>query len=166
MLIQRKQVEWIASATMLAIVALVFQQIYTVMTAAGIARGGPFDNAASYPRLVAVVIGILVLIQIVGRFITPASSDTEGNEGLRLVEMRRPIALIVTFAVYLRLLGFLGYHLSSAPFLVVVMYIAGDRKWGRMIFSSIITAMVLAFVFEALLKIVLPGGLFRLNIPW
>ena len=168
-MIERKHMEWLASAVMLAVVAVVFQQVYTDMMEAGIARGGPFDNAATYPRAVAVIIGVLVIIEIIGRFIAPRSlteGQTPDDGGVELQDLVRPALLIVVFAVYLGLLKFLGYHLATTPFLVAVMAIAGERHWGRVIVSSIVFAFVLAFVFEVLLKIVLPGGIFRLNIPW
>jgi len=150
---------------MLAVIAVVFHQIFTEMTEAGIARGGPFQNAAAYPKTIAAIIGILLIVQMIGRFVGSGSSDVS-EHGLGARVLVRPALLIVVFALYLGLLKILGYHLSTAPFLCSVMVIAGERQWSRLVPISIVFAFSLAFVFEVLLNIVLPGGIFRLNIPW
>ena len=166
-MIERKHMEWVATAVMVVVVAVVFQQVYTDMMEAGIARGGPYENAASYPRSLAIILGVLVIIEVAGRFITPGSrAHEQASVGIETKYLGRPALLLVVFSLYLGLLRFLGYHLTTTPFLLSVMIIAGERRWGRIIITSLVFSFALAFVFEVLLKIVLPGGIFRFNIPW
>ena len=40
------------------------------------------------------------------------------------------------------------------------------RKGGLMILAALAMSFCFAFLFEFFLKIVLPGGVFGLNIPW
>ena len=167
-MMRHRHTEWLATLVCAAVVGVVFQQIHTDMMDAGIARGGPFENAASYPRMIALILGMLVLIQVLLRLFRSASQDhnsgasTNGTVG----NLIRPALLVVSFAVYLGLLGGLGYHIATTPFLATVMWICGERGRIRIIVVSVLVAFSLAFVFEVLLKIVLPGGMLRLNIPW
>ncbi|MCG8479797.1 MAG: tripartite tricarboxylate transporter TctB family protein [Spirochaetales bacterium] len=162
-----RRAEWLATLVCTAVVVVVFQQIRTDMMEAGIARGGPFENAASYPRTIALILGALVLIQILLRFFPSTRQDTgSGERAEETPNLVRPALLVSSFAVYIGLLGSLGYHIATAPFLAIVMWICGERGRVRILVVSVLVAFSLAFVFEVLLKIVLPGGILRLNIPW
>ncbi len=161
----RRYVEWVVTALMFVVIAVVFHQIYTTMMDAGIAKGGPYENAAAYPRAIAIIIGILLIIERLVRIIG-TDPQRSGSRTLSLSQMKRPILLIIVLAAYLWALESLGYHLSTIPFLFLTMTVCGERKWLRMILVSIIIAFFMAFLFEVPLKIVLPGGFFQLNIPW
>ena len=60
MIIGKKQVETIAVVFLSMVVAVVFQQIYTSLAEQGISTGGPYDNAAAYPRGVAILMAFLL----------------------------------------------------------------------------------------------------------
>jgi hypothetical protein len=145
-----------------ALIAVVFQQIFTDMVEQGIASGGPYDNAAAYPEAVAVLIGIMVAAQT--GFLLFRRVTSEGAVSLR--DMRRPAGLIAIFGLYLALLGELGYHLTTAPMLAAVMVLCGLRRPVMIVASALVIAFGLAYFFEVYLKVVLPGGVFHLNIPW
>lgn len=164
-MIRKTQIDWVASAILLSIVALVYQQIHTVMIPAGIAKGGPIENAAAYPRAIATIIGLLVIIEVVKRIVTQVFQESK-DEWITISTLQRSVLLVLTFALYLGSLNLLGYHLSTAPFLFAIMAIAGEKQWLRSLVTGIVVSISLAFLFEILLKLVLPGGVFRLNIPW
>ena len=67
-----RYLSWLVALFFAVIIALVFQQIATSMTEQGIASGGPYDNAASYPRAIAIIIGVLIALQLVSERITGA----------------------------------------------------------------------------------------------
>ena len=159
----RRLAEWCAIALMLVLVALVFQQIHDVLAPSGMAEGGPYDNAAAYPRGVALVLLGLVAVQMTIQILTrhPAQVD-----GFRLHQLARPAVVILTFGLYLGLLGVLGFHLTSAPMLLAIMAACGARQWGQMILASLAISFGMAWFFESQLDVVLPGGIFNLNIPW
>ncbi|MGI9435573.1 MAG: tripartite tricarboxylate transporter TctB family protein, partial [Geminicoccaceae bacterium] len=60
-MLTRKHAEWLVALFFLGVIAIVFYEIATAMTEQGIASGGPYDNAAAYPRAVAIAIGILIV---------------------------------------------------------------------------------------------------------
>ena len=162
----QSKIEWFLLSFMFLIVAVVFWQIYAVMVPAGIASGGPYDNAASYPRVLAVILGLLTAVRLAVKSIQSKRSMTETHDKGVKPSIRTSVLLLLIFAFYLMGLGFLGYHLTTAPFLVVLLYLVGERKWPLMLSFGVISSLAVAFVFEVLLKIVLPGGIFRINIPW
>ena len=158
----QKIVQWIAIGFFAGLVALVFQQIHTSMTEQGIASGGPYDNAATFPKSVAIAIAGLLVIQIVMEFLISAAEP----ETTRMTELKRPALMLVVFALYLGLLTTLGYHLTTAPMVFAVMWICGARRVGALVLTSLAMAFSAAFIFERYLNVVLPGGNFSVHMPW
>jgi putative tricarboxylic transport membrane protein len=166
----RKKAEWLVLCFFAVTIAIVFQQILTDMTESGIASGGPYDNAAAYPRAVAVIIGVLMLILLMLRFVPVFNHNVkqkeEAESKLSLTGLKRSILLLLIFALYLWALGFLGYYISTPLMIMGIMILSGLKKPLEVIPVSILISFFLAFMFEYFLKIVLPGGILRLNIPW
>lgn len=155
--------EWVALAFFGALVALVFQQIATSMIEQGIASGGPYDNAASYPRTIAIFVAALLVVQMIQAF--AFGGDAEG-EAPPIFGVRRSLWFLVIFAIYLGCLNWLGYHLATTPMAAVVMWLCGLRNILKALGIALVLAFSLAFAFEKILNVVLPGGVFGLNIPW
>ena len=164
-MISPKQLSWIITAFFAAIVAVVFYQINTSMTEQGIASGGPYDNGAAYPRAVAIAICVLAAVQLaIDQFV--AKSGPHGDGPTILADLKRPALLLVVFAIYLNLLTFLGYHLTTTPMIIAIMWICGARHVGRLLLAALAMSFVFAYLFEKILNVVLPGGVLGLNIPW
>ncbi len=163
MKLSAKLAEWTVLAFFAGLGALVFQQIATSMAEQGIASGGPYDNAASYPRSIAILMLGLLAVQLVRSF---TSSDADQSETTSPAALRRSAGLLVIFTAYLICLGWLGYHLATAPMVAAVMMVCGARNVGIIVGFALSLAFVLAFVFEKVLNVVLPGGIFGLNISW
>ena len=134
------------------------------MTDQGIASGSPYDNAAAYPKAVAILIGILAAVQAVTDLFR-RSADSEAA-AYTWSSLRRPALLLVVFAAYLFLLGLLGYHLSTPVMIIAIMLLCGMRGPLEIVSAGVIISIVLAFFFEFYLKIVLPGGVFGIHMPW
>jgi putative tricarboxylic transport membrane protein len=160
-----KTFQWMVNGFLAVIVAIVFQQVYTSMTEQGIASGGPYNNGASYPRAIAIAIAVLVVCQIfVDRFST--EPEQKMDNGIEASDLRRPMLLLIVFAVYLGLLKTLGYHLTTTPLVLGIMLICGARNIPKLLFSALTMSFAFAYIFENFLNVVLPGGIFSLNIPW
>ena len=174
MIINNKHVELLAIIFFTTVVAVVFQQIFTSLTEQGIAAGGPYDNAAAYPRAVAILIGTLVLVRLLIIVFSNEGSDSNGEPKRRdyvetlvkIGNLTRPFCLLVIFAVYLGTLEHFGYHLTTIPMVVAIMLLCGMRNFVIMVVSAIGISLLLAFLFENFLNVVLPGGILHLNIPW
>ncbi|MCF7944233.1 MAG: tripartite tricarboxylate transporter TctB family protein [Spirochaetia bacterium] len=160
--------EWLLLACMMLIVGVVFWQVHTDMTEAGIASGGPLNNAAAYPRGLAVILALLSATRIVIKIFKRTEDEAaEGNGGKAVLDaFYRSSLLLILFAIYLWGLGYFGYHIMTPIFLIVVLYYAGERKWQMMLLFGVLSSLAVAFIFEVFLKIVLPGGIFSINIPW
>ena len=165
MTLNRNHVEWFSLVFFMVLVGIVFQQVNTDLVEQGIAGGDAFHNAAFYPQAVALLILGAVFVRTFQLTIEIKNSDT-GTSAKKVSELFRPLQLIILFSLYLFLLGILGYHLTTTPFIALVILVCGDRKPFQTVLFSLVAAFLIAFLFEKYLKIVLPGGVFSLNIPW
>ena len=146
------------------VITIVFWQIQTDFKEQGIASGGPYDNAASFPAAVAFIIGILLLIQFA---IDQAQQEQIlMKEDLEIFDLVRAGLMLAVFSIYLLVLTSIGYHLATAPMIFAIMCICGMRRLIKLFFTSIAIATTAAFVFEVFLNVVLPLGIWTVYIPW
>lgn len=134
------------------------------MAEQGIASGGPYDNAASYPRIVAIFMGICLVAQ----YLMPGANNapSEIPEHASKESIGRAMALLGIFLTYLIATDYLGYQIATPVMIFSIMVLCGEKKLLRNIVFAIVSSLVVAFVFEKLLKVVLPGGIFQIHIPW
>ena len=147
-----------------AVIVIVFWQIETDFKEQGIASGGPYDNAAAYPRGIAIFIGILLALQLVVELLKGRTEVV--SEGIQAPDLRRAVMMLIVFAVYLMVLTTVGYHLATAPMICAIMWICGMRKPLKLVLASPAIATGFAFVFEVFLNVVLPLGIWNIFIPW
>ncbi len=164
-----RTLNFIALGFLLAVVVTVFWQIGTDLKEQGIASGGPYDNAASYPRIIAIFVAVLLAFQF-GIEVLKGKAAPETEED-QLVDMQpsdlgRAGMMLLVFAIYLMVLTTIGYHLATAPMIFAIMWICGMRNIWKMVLSSVAIATGFAFVFEVFLNVVLPLGIWNIFIPW
>lgn len=147
-----------------AVCGVVFQQIATSFVEQGMAGGTPYDDAASYPRAVAIVVLALLAVALAQAF--GRRPEASGEAPPRWAALARPAALIATFALYLAGLGLVGYSLATPPAVYAMMKIAGARRDGRAIVVAVAAMLATAILFEEGLKVVLPGGAINWNLHW
>ena len=150
---------------LLAVIVTVFWQIGTDLKEQGIASGGPYDNAASYPRIIAVFVGVLLILQL-GIELFKDKAEAPRTADIQPSDLSRAGMMLVLFAIYLMVLTTIGYHLATAPMICAIMWICGMRNVLKMVLSSIAIATGFAFVFEVFLNVVLPLGIWNIFIPW
>lgn len=163
-MISNKLLNCLVALFLLIVVAIVFQQISTSMTEQGIATGGPYDNGAAYPRAVAIVIAVLVVLQLLLSLFV--KTDSQESATASLEQLKRPAATLLVFALYVAALTTLGYHLTTAPMIFALMWVCGARSYLKQIVVALVLAFAFAYIFEKVLNVVLPGGILSLNIPW
>lgn len=154
---------------LLAVIVIVFWQIETDLKEQGIASGGPYDNAASYPYSIAVVVGVLVVLQLVIELLkekAPSNIRAPDASDIQPSDLRRAGIMLAIFAVYLMVLTTIGYHLATSPMIYAVMWNCGMRKVLKIAISSVAIATGFAFIFEVFLNVVLPLGIWNIFIPW
>lgn len=159
-----KLFDWVVAIFLAVLVVIVFYQINTSMMEQGIATGGPYDNGASYPRTIAIIIAALVGVQLLisGLF----KRRTAPSRPLNFKQIKRPVAVLLVFTLYVSSLTMIGYHLSTAPMIFALMWVCGARHYLKQALAALAMAFIFAYLFEKILNVVLPGGIFSLNIPW
>ncbi len=148
----------------LAVIVTAFWQIETDFKDQGIASGGPYDNAASFPRAIAIVIGVLLGLQLVVELLKGEVASLA--EDFEPSDLGRAGMMLLFFAVYLMVLTTIGYHLATAAMIFAIMWICGMRNILKLGLASVAIATGFAFVFEVFLNVVLPLGIWNIFIPW
>jgi hypothetical protein len=152
--------DWIAWIFFASIPAVIFWQSSTSLAEQGAAAGGPLENAALYPRVIATLMCIVVVIHgmrlVLGRVQHRSAWEGSSGTGLALV-------LSVLFVAYLALLPYAGFHLATPVLLIIMM-----RAFGVGSVTSVIASVTLwlttAFIFEGLLNVVLPVGMLNISV--
>ncbi|WP_339757283.1 tripartite tricarboxylate transporter TctB family protein [uncultured Hoeflea sp.] len=152
--------DWIACLLFLALPLVIFWQSATSLEEQGVAHGGPMDNAALFPRMVAWLLLGLALVNGVrlamGRGArTSPVAPTETT----------PLAVIVAgcFVVYLMAVPYLGYHLATPVLMALLLRLFGIRN-SLSLCGGIAMSLVVAAVFQGLLNVVLPVGMFKITL--
>jgi putative tricarboxylic transport membrane protein len=152
--------DWIAWLFFAAIPAVIFWQSATSLAEQGAAGGGPLENAAFYPRVIATLMTIVVIVQgvrlLLGR--VQQASPFEAAEGTRLA-----LALTGLFVVYLVSLPYAGFHIAT-PVLLVCMTCAMGVRPVPAVLGSAALWLSASYVFEGFLNVVLPVGIFNLTL--
>ena len=86
-----------------AVIITALWQIETNFKDQGIASGGPYDNAASFPRAVLFIMGVLTTIQAVIDFRRADNSKKESV--VKPSDLMRAVLMLITFAIYLSVLS-------------------------------------------------------------
>lgn len=157
---RRHAFDWAAWLLFASVPAIIFYESATSLAAKGAASGGPLENAALYPRVIATLMSIAVVAQGIrlalgrARFV----ADAEPTPGTRLA-----IVLTALFVIYLIVLPTVGYHIAT-PILVVVMTLSLGVRVVPAVLGGLALWLVTAYVFEGLLNVVLPVGLLNLTL--
>ena len=144
-------VAWIFFA---AVPVVIFQQAATNLAAQGVAGGGPLDNAAIFPRIIAWILAGLAVVNILrisGGLVTAPSPLTTTPT------TRLALTATLLFVAYLVALPYIGYHLLTPLLLAVLMRLFG-LGWTASVVAAIGFSLGVAAVFEGLLNVVLPVG--------
>ncbi|MDV2684452.1 tripartite tricarboxylate transporter TctB family protein [Alkalihalophilus lindianensis] len=124
-------------------------------------------GATFFPRFLLGFIAILAVVMFINTF-TRAAKAKDMKENENKPDEKSPLIVWVIFGifgVYILLINFLGFILSSALFMFSIYLLLTWKKrttkqhvlsFGGMF----VTAFVLFFIFEKLLQVYLPRGIF------
>ncbi len=113
---------------------------------------------AVYPRFVNVwiaICGILLIIKSwksTEKIILYESKDEKG--------IIRVVATVLIFLIYIFMIDFLGFFISSFIFIIILMLSFGVRQWIKLISVPIILLLFLYFLIKKILFFPLPEGIF------
>lgn len=117
-------------------------------------------QSGATPRTLPRLWALLMLLASIGAYVAILKKDNKPDKGFD----RWVFALLVGLGSIVSVLLFqwIGYYLSSAIFIVVVMVAMGEKNKLQLILTPIIWCVFTYFVFNKLLFISLPvGSLFR-----
>lgn len=152
--------DWAAWLFFAALPLLVFQQNAGPLAEQGAASGGPMANAAIYPAIIAwVMIGLAAvnLLRILGGRLAQGSAP-EPTPTTRLALWATLLVL-----VYLLALPWLGYYLST-PLMLAIFFVLLGLRLPLAVAGALAMTLVVAAVFEGLLNVVLPLGIFKFTL--
>lgn len=110
------------------------------------------------PYLAASLVVILSILSIFEqKFI---KSDYEGLKKLTKKDYFRLFLILITMIAWFLLISWLGFILTTILFTISVMYIIGNRKIWQLIVTPLLLTFVIYFVFNELLNVILPTGVF------
>jgi len=75
-------------------------------------------------------------------------------------DRRRVLAVGASLALFVLLLKPLGYGICGAALMAAVLRFLGLQSWGRILLISLVTAAISFYLFDALLGVPLPRGIF------
>ena len=113
---------------------------------------------AVYPRFVNVwiaICGILLILKSwksTEKIILYESKDEKG--------IIRVVATVLIFLIYIFMIDFLGFFISSFIFIIILMLSFGVRQWIKLISVPIIILLFLYFLIKKILFFPLPEGIF------
>lgn len=113
---------------------------------------------AVYPRFVNVwiaICGILLILKSwksTEKIILYESKDEKG--------IIRVVATVIIFLIYIFMIDFLGFFISSFVFIIILMLSFGVRQWIKLISVPIIILLFLYFLIKKILFFPLPEGIF------
>jgi len=110
---------------------------------------------AGFPKFISVVLGILGLAQTV----MALSSGVEApkfNVDKKAATLF--IAAVAAVVVYVMLVTTVGFALLTPVLMVVMMYLFGERHFGKMAVIAIVTTAVVWLLFTEVFMIFLPAG--------
>ena len=115
-------------------------------------------NPAWIPRgVAAVLLGAALLL--LGKALTGRSLTLPGR--LEGADRARVLSVAALTGVYVVIIERLGFMTATAPYLFGFSLALGERRWSRLILFAVVVPVATYVVFDRLLNVPLPRGLFR-----
>jgi len=126
-----------------------------------------FAETLNYPKTAALfpqVISFLIFLFSIGlllRDLRKKKSNLIKNIDLfKKDDFKVVIALLIGLTIYPVMLNYFGYFISTSLLVYCTIYFLQEEKRKFIIFISIFVVIILFFIFEYLMKISLPNGIF------
>ena len=151
------------------VAGIAFWQFATSFAEQGANSGGPFDNAAMFPRLIAWTLIILGVVQVATSLLSKGTGAGDGRSEPAAAQgqddgrlLLRALACLATFILYLSVVTTVGYITATIVMLLVMFVILGARPIVAAV-VAVAATFVAGLIFGTLLNVVLPVG--RLGLP-
>lgn len=152
--------DWIVWVLFFILPLVIFWQCATSLEEQGVASGGPMENAAVFPRIVAwILVGLGVLNGVrIALGVVKQPSPFQPTDTTRLSLMAT-----CSFVFYLIVLPIVGYHVAT-PILMAVLLNGLGLSVLVSVAGGLAISLTVAAVFQGLLNVVLPVGMFGITV--
>lgn len=140
----------IAGVCILVLVVASFFASFDVLDTSGTSDPGP----AAYPRIILAMIAICSLTLFTNRDL-----ETEDSKQNKHGNIKTVLILLLLIAVYVFLLQYIGYIVSTALFICAALILAKEKRPLVIVFYAVAFSLIIYFVFSNYLNVVLPVGL-------
>lgn len=118
--------------------------------------GGSDLGPSFFPRMVSIFIYILSVLLII---VTLTTHKVDKQSLFNKNGFLRVLSGAILILFYFILIKGIGFIFSTIVFLVVFMKLLGIRIWIKSILISITTTLIVYYLFQDILKVRLPSGL-------
>lgn len=108
-----------------------------------------------FPWIITGCLLLLSVILIAKALTGPRRVD---DEAVNAPPLRTPIVFLVVFAVYVTVLPYAGFLMTSVPFFAILMALYGERRWIAIAAWALSVPVLLVLVFRHVFQVPLPKG--------
>ena len=111
-----------------------------------------------FPRFVSACLFIISAVLVLQGITRVRKGSREAKPGLRTNKafMVRLFAGVVMGYAYTRLLPVTGYIVATPPFIAGIMLLFHEKRWVKIVATSIITTVILYILFRMIFRVPLP----------
>ena len=117
-------------------------------------------DSRTLPYILSILIIFLSLLELFFIGIKKKGQDTEENIQIDYAKFIRVFVTFIGVVLWIVLVPYLGFILSTILLLGLVMVLMGNKKWLQIVFVPIITSFLLSYIFTVFIGRTLPLGIF------
>jgi len=123
-------------------------------------EGQSSANARTVPYLIASLIILISLMMIVSEVIATQDQSAEATDGEPQESVRygRVILASAAIALWIVILPYLGFNISTILLVATTMLIIGNCRWWQIILLPLILSFPINYLLTAVLQVYLPSG--------
>lgn len=119
-------------------------------------------DAGFFPFIAAALLGGISLISLMAETLSKASARNS-DASYRRFNLKRPLVVFTTLILYTFILNIIGYLISTFILFCLLFNVVPSmkrRNWWFPVLGSFVTVLVSYIVFDKLLLVLLPKGIF------
>ena len=145
--VSRRVVETLVSLSLLGVAALTLWDSY--------GRGAGWDGGPEngfFPARVGWLLAIAASITLVQAF------RRQESLFVTYAQLRLVARVVIPLVLYVLAIEFLGIYVASTAFMAVFMLTLGSFRWWQTLLATVLTPLVIFWVFELQFRVPLPKG--------
>jgi putative tricarboxylic transport membrane protein len=121
----------------------------------------PFPSAGFFPFIAGAIFVFLALIQLIGVFTAGRAKEYKGEDFFpEQYSVKRLLITLAILFLYAVALEYLGFSITNFLFMVVLLRALEPQGWKTVLVTAFLTSVSCYLLFDLLLNIPLPRGIF------